>query len=103
MAEHLAVVVHVAPGLLGWKDVAVGPAEEARDVRRDVAPHITSFLGRTDRDIFPAEQARRYMDNDREVLRHGKPLTFDEASYDADGTVRQWFTMKFPDKATPIL
>ena len=63
---------------------------------RDVAPHITSFLGRNDRDIFPAEQARRYMDNDREVLRHGKPLTFDEASYDADGTVRQWFTMKFP-------
>jgi PAS domain S-box-containing protein len=59
-------------------------------------PNVTSYLGLTDLDIFPAEQARRYMDDDRRVLSEGRPLAFNNGSVDADGTVHQWFSVKFP-------
>lgn len=59
-------------------------------------PQIGSFLGRTDLDFFPAEQARRYIADDREVLRRDASIAFDNTSRDADGTVRHWSTVKFP-------
>ena len=65
-------------------------------ITRQALPHITTFLGRTDLEFFPAAQARQYMDDDREVLRQGKPIACDNSSVDADGTVRQWFSVKFP-------
>jgi PAS domain-containing protein len=94
-----ADTMNIAPFAAYIKDadgryIYVNPALLA--ATRDVAPHITTFIGRTDLDTFPTEQARRYMDDDREVLRQGKPIALDDESYDADGTVRRWFTMKFP-------
>ncbi len=65
-------------------------------VTRIALPHITSFLGRTDRDFFPAAQADSYMNDDRDVLRRGIPLVFDNSSRDADGSLRLWSTLKFP-------
>ncbi|MFO1538768.1 MAG: PAS domain-containing protein [Actinomycetota bacterium] len=65
-------------------------------VTRKVRPNLESFLGRTDLDVFPADEARRYMDDDRKVRTQGTPLAFDNSSVDADGTVRQWFSVKFP-------
>lgn len=63
---------------------------------RRALPHVTSFLGLTDLDVFPAAEARRYMDDDRKVLTEGRPITFDNGSVDTDGIVRHWFSVKFP-------
>jgi PAS domain S-box-containing protein len=63
---------------------------------RQALPDTPSFLGRIDLDFFPAAQARRYMDDDQEVLRRGTPLVFDNSSIDADGNVRLWSSWKFP-------
>lgn len=65
-------------------------------VTRTALPHVTSFLGRTDRDFFPAAQADSYINDDREVLRRGIPLIFDNWSRDADGSARVWSSLKFP-------
>jgi PAS domain S-box-containing protein len=65
-------------------------------VTRIALPHIESFLGRTDRDFFPPAQADSYMNDDREVLRRGTPLVFDNSSRDADGSLRIWSSLKFP-------
>ena len=63
---------------------------------RQALPDSASFLGRTDLDFFSADQAQRYMDDDREVLRRQSPLVFENSSVDSDGTVRLWSTLKFP-------
>ena len=42
-------------------------------------------LGRTDRDIFPPEQAAIFQMNDEKVLQGGLPLLFEEASIHGDG------------------
>lgn len=64
-------------------------------LRRDW-PHVPSFLGRTDHEIFSAAQAQSYVDDDREVLRRRGPLAFREGSVAVNGTARQWFSVKFP-------
>ena len=64
-------------------------------MRRDL-PLSGSFLGRTDHEIFPAEQARIYVGDDQEVIRQQSPIAFDNSSVATDGTIRRWFTMKFP-------
>lgn len=65
-------------------------------VTRIALPHVTSFLGRTDHELFPAAQAEAYVNDDREVLRRGIPIMFDESSRDADGSLRIWSSLKFP-------
>jgi len=59
--------------------------------------HITrsQMLGRTDFDVFPAEMAERFRDNDRQVLSAGKPLTFEEEAPHDDG-VHSYISIKFP-------
>lgn len=59
-------------------------------------PHVVSFLGQTDHEIFPAVEAQSYVDDDQEVLRRRAPIAFREGSVAVDGTVRQWFSVKFP-------
>jgi PAS domain S-box-containing protein len=65
-------------------------------VTRERLPHVTSYLGLTDLDVFPAAEARRYMDDDRKVLTEGRPIAFHNGSVDTDGTNHQWFSVKFP-------
>lgn len=61
-----------------------------------IRPGTTTLLGQTDGELFPHAEERSYVDNDRRVLEHGRPLQFDEISVEADGTVRHWSTIKFP-------
>lgn len=63
---------------------------------RRALPHVTTYLGLTDRDLFPTAEAQRYMADDRRVLNEGRPITFDSGSVDTDGIVRHWFSVKFP-------
>jgi PAS domain S-box-containing protein len=67
-----------------------------RAITRTALPHNGSFLGRTDRDFFPPEQADISMNGDREVLSSGIPLVCDTSFRDADGSLRVWSSLKFP-------
>jgi PAS domain S-box-containing protein len=70
--------------------------QATHNVMQEGAAQRASFIGLTDNDIFPPAQARSYNADDREVLRRQHPLAFDESSVAADGTIRQWFSVKFP-------
>ncbi|MCZ6747765.1 MAG: PAS domain S-box protein, partial [SAR324 cluster bacterium] len=52
-------------------------------------------LGKTARDLFPAETAAVYLAHDREVRRQRKALQFEETDPRADG-VRTFLTQRFP-------
>jgi PAS domain S-box-containing protein len=43
------------------------------------------IIGKTDADLLPAEQAARFMANDREVLAAGMPMRFEETAIHPDG------------------
>ncbi len=66
------------------------------ELMRTDLPHVSSVLGRTDHEFIPPPFAQGYVDDDRQVLRQGKPLVFDEQSLAADGSVRRWCSVKFP-------
>ena len=61
-----------------------------------ILPGVTSVIGKTDHELFPAAEAGHYVANDRAVIASGKPMQFAESSVDADGTVRHWSSLKFP-------
>ncbi|NLI79778.1 MAG: PAS domain S-box protein [Candidatus Riflebacteria bacterium] len=52
-------------------------------------------VGRTDAEIFPADQALDYRRNDLQVLQTGKPLTIEEHAL-IDGERRTFLAVKFP-------
>ncbi len=53
-------------------------------------------VGRTDLDFFPADLARHYRANDREVIQTGQRKILEEKLVDADGTTRWIETFKTP-------
>jgi PAS domain S-box-containing protein len=56
---------------------------------------LADWLGKTDFDLFPAEQAQQWRDNDTAVLAGGKAVQFLETSVDEDG-IHFWLSFKFP-------
>jgi PAS domain S-box-containing protein len=56
---------------------------------------LADWLGKTDFDLFPAEQAKHWRDNDKAVLAGGKAVQLLETSVDQDG-VHFWLSFKFP-------
>ena len=94
-----AVCMDLAPFAAFIKDTAgryLYLNQVTHDLMQKEWPQVASFVGRTDHDIFPAEVARSYAADDQEVLQHRCPRAFDESSISADGTVREWFAVKFP-------
>ncbi len=54
------------------------------------------WLGRTDFEIWPAEYARKYVEDDRKVLASGQSLETTDRSPNSDGSLRYWQVLKFP-------
>ncbi|NGZ99080.1 MAG: hypothetical protein CV089_23715, partial [Nitrospira sp. WS110] len=54
------------------------------------------WLGRTDFEVFPEEVARKFREHDQLVLAQDLPQEFFETAPDPDGTVRDWWSFKFP-------
>ncbi|MFC4161281.1 PAS domain-containing protein [Chitinimonas lacunae] len=52
-------------------------------------------LGRTDRDLFPAQFAEEYRRNDQEVMQSREPLQFEETALQEDGE-HTYLSVKFP-------
>lgn len=97
--RQLSACMELAPFCAYAKDIDGRYIYENRkliDCTRRCLPHITSFIGRTDRDFFPADQAEQYMADDREVIRTRTPIAFTNTSTDVDGEVHHWATVKFP-------
>jgi len=55
----------------------------------------TSLIGRTDYEIFPAELAKRFVDNDRHVLNSRKRITVRETAPHPEG-LHTYVSVKFP-------
>jgi len=56
----------------------------------------SEIVGRTDREIWPEEQAARCREEDRRVLESGQPLVTEERIETGDGTVRWYETVRAP-------
>jgi len=56
----------------------------------------SEVVGRTDRDIWPEEQAARYQEEDARVLESGQPLLTEEYLDAGDGVVRWYETVRAP-------
>jgi PAS domain S-box-containing protein len=56
---------------------------------------LADWLGKTDFDLFPAEQAQQWRDNDIAVLAEDKAVQFLETSINQD-RVQSWLSFKFP-------
>ncbi|WHZ14505.1 MAG: hypothetical protein OJF52_001344 [Nitrospira sp.] len=54
------------------------------------------WLGLTDFEVFPEEVARKFREHDQLVLAQDLPQEFFETAPDPDGTVRDWWSFKFP-------
>jgi PAS domain S-box-containing protein len=54
------------------------------------------WLGKADFEIFPEEVARKFREHDQLVLAQGRPQEFFETAPDPDGTMRDWWSFKFP-------
>ncbi|SEF94867.1 PAS domain S-box-containing protein [Bryocella elongata] len=57
---------------------------------------MSAWLGKTDFDLFPAEDAQAYRDNDLAVLRSGQLQVLEERSRESDGSASLWHIYKFP-------
>ena len=53
-------------------------------------------IGHTDVDLVPAEIAKQFMDNDREVLVGGQPQGSEELLPQSDGSTHTYMSLKFP-------
>lgn len=72
----------------------------ANQVTANVAgvSNIDEMIGKTDFDFFPHEQAHKYMEDDRLVIKKGLTLRTEEAILSADGQTRWIETIKNPFK-----
>jgi len=57
---------------------------------------MTAWLGKTDFDLFPSEDAQAYRENDLAVLRGGRLQVLEERSRESDGSPSLWQVYKFP-------
>lgn len=60
-----------------------------------VGRRAEEFRGRTDYDFFPAAVADEFAKDDRSIIAAGESRTYEE-SFEHDGTLRTYLTVKFP-------
>ncbi len=56
---------------------------------------LAEILGRTDFDVFPAEQAKAFTENDQHVLASNRSIEFEEIAPHTDG-LHTYISLKFP-------
>ncbi len=66
-----------------------------RTVERQFARPLVEWVGKTDFDLFPPDEARLIRQNDQSVLAWGMSSAFEEVSTRPDG-VRRYLSFKFP-------
>lgn len=93
----------VLDGVLEHTDVVVYAKDiDGRFVCANAALHSLlgaeagQVIGRTDAELFPAEDARRFVAHDRAVAAAGRREVFAETLAHPDGTVHSYLSTKFP-------
>jgi len=83
-AQLRAILDH-SPGLIFLKDLEGRYLDVNQQFERTF--HLTrqAIVGKTDRDIFPPEQAAAFRDNDLAVMKAERPLQFEEVALHDDG------------------
>jgi PAS domain S-box-containing protein len=66
-----------------------------RELERFTGKTASEICGKTPEDIYPPEQARQYIANDRAVMELGAPITV-EGSYPASAGYAESVTVRFP-------
>src|SRR5262249_31246394 len=66
-----------------------------REYERVVGMSLEQIRGRTDHEVFAAEEADPFQANDRRVLEQGSPLEFEER-FTRNGETRTYLQVKFP-------
>lgn len=82
--------------------LAVNPAYE----KQFLAPrgfYAKDYIGKTDKDIWPADIAKSYMDNDKQVLTTGEVYQGTEYAPDQHGVNHKLLTIKYPRYAGNFL
>ena len=93
-ARLLAFLQH-APEAIFIKDAEGRYVEVSRTFLDLAGKQLSDVVGRTDADIFDAEVAAKFAEEDRRVRETGKPLMFEE-SFPYQGQTFTFLTQKFP-------
>jgi PAS domain S-box-containing protein len=92
---RLRAILDHSPAIIFLKDAQGRYLHVNRQFERQFGLDRSQVIGRTDRDIFPREQASHFQNHDREVLDGGVPLEFEEAAHYRDG-IHTSIVSKFP-------
>lgn len=93
-ARFRAIVDH-SPGLVFLKDLEGRYVLVNRQYERTLHRSCDDIVGKTDEELFPAEQAAVFRANDRKVLDAGMALEFEEVALQDDG-LHTSIVFKFP-------
>lgn len=77
---RLQAIMENSPALIFIKDLQGRYLLVNRRFEEEFALSRDAILGRTDLEIFPAGQAKLFRSNDAEVLKHNRPLLFEEVA-----------------------
>ena len=93
-ARFQSILDH-SPALIFVKDLAGGYLLFNKPFSRLCGRADHDIKGRTDQELFPAEQAESYIAHDRQVLAAGRPMEFEEVGI-LDGEKFTCIVQKFP-------
>jgi two-component system, sensor histidine kinase and response regulator len=96
--QMLRAVIEAVPEAIYIKDAESRfLLANPNSVRQMRAGSVDNVIGRNDFDFFPAEFAREYMENERDIIRTGESLlNHPETSLDPDGKPTWLLTSKVP-------
>jgi PAS domain S-box-containing protein len=92
---RLRAILDHSPAVIFLKDTQGRYLHVNRQFERQFGLDRSQVAGRTDRDIFPREQASHFQNHDREVLDSGVPLEFEETAHYRNG-MHTSIVSKFP-------
>jgi PAS domain S-box-containing protein len=67
-----------------------------RQLREQFSLPNGEWLGLTDWEFWPAELAKKFIENDRQVMAENRPLQLLETTVAPDGAIAHWQVLKFP-------
>ena len=93
--ERFRAIVGNSPALVFLKDTEGRYLQANRKFEDSFHVANRDFVGKTDQQIFPLEQAAAFRANDRKVLEAGRPMEFEEVALHDDGPHTS-IVVKFP-------
>jgi two-component system cell cycle sensor histidine kinase/response regulator CckA len=84
--EQFRAFMEHSPAMAWMKDEAGRYVYLNATCLREFGPAIHSWIGRTDAEVWPADVAAEFRENDRKVLSTGQPIQVTETNVRPDGT-----------------